>query len=210
MNTRLAKLHTAKYNGFTYSGFYETDLTNLRENTAIKNLKDQVGADTVVAIIGSDFNQFAACGAAYVQTYPGCSTTPQSNCGVGVNFKNFSYSISTQFCAIWDDTFTHEIGHNMGANHVQDELPSSWVTSIVNNGYPDAFGHRVSGFKSIMSISSPTTARRLYFSNPNVQVGGTDTGVINSRNNARVIDQLTPTMSNFGTQSDLIFEDGFE
>lgn len=210
MNTRLTKFHTAKYNGFSYSGFYETDLNNLRLNSAINSLRSQVGADTVVAIIGSNFSQFAACGVAYVQTYPGCSTTPQSNCGVGTNFKDFAYSISTQFCSIWDDTFTHEIGHNMGANHVQDELPSGWVTGVVNNGFPDAFGHRVSTFKSIMSITGPTTARRLNFSNPNVQVGGNNTGIVNSRNNASVIDQLTPAMSLFGTRPDLIFKNGFE
>jgi hypothetical protein len=210
MNTRFTKFHTAKYNGFVYSGDYEVDLQNLRTNTAIKNLRNQVGADNVIAIIGSDFNQFGACGVAYVQTYPGCSTTPQAGCGVGTSFKEFSYAIATQFCSIWDDTFTHELGHNMGANHVQDELPSGWATSVVNNGYPDAFGHRVGTFKSIMSITGPTTARRLNFSNPNIQVDGNNTGVLNSRNNARVIDQLTPVMSNFGVRPDLIFENGFE
>jgi|SRR5690606_11822244 len=211
MNTRLTKFHTAKYNGFSYSGSYRIDLKNLKNNTAIKNLRNQVGADTVVAIIGSDFNQFAACGVAYVQTYPGCSQTdPVPGCYVGSAFKESSYAISTEFCSIWDDTFTHEIGHNMGANHVQDELPSGWATGVVNNGFPDAFGHRVSAFKSIMSITGPTTARRLNFSNPNVQVGGNNTGIVNSRNNARVIDQLTPAMSLFGTRPDLIFKDGFE
>lgn len=210
MNTRLTKFHTAKYNGFVYSGDYETDLENLVANVSIQNLRDQVGADTVIAIIGSDFIQFQACGVANVQTYPGCSTTPQAGCAPGTAFKEFSYSISTQFCAIWDDTFTHEIGHNMGANHVQDELPSGWASSVIANGYPDAFGHRVSLFKSIMSISGDTEARRLNFSNPGVQVDGNNTGILNSRNNARVIDLLTPVMSGYYTRPDLIFENGYE
>ncbi|VAW48539.1 hypothetical protein MNBD_GAMMA03-2163 [hydrothermal vent metagenome] len=210
MNTRITKFHTAKYNGFTYSGDFRTDLLNLQENISIKNLRNQVGADTVIAIIGDDFDEFEACGVARVQTAPGCSDTPVPGCGIGPLFKEFSYAITTQFCAIWDDTFTHELGHNMGANHVQDELTPSWVTSVVNNGFPDAFGHRTNGFKSIMSITGPTTARRLNFSNPNVQVSGVNTGVVNSRHNARIIDQLTPAMSNFGVRPDLIFEDGFE
>lgn len=210
MNTRLTKFHTAKYNGFSYSGDYLIDLRNLTNDLAVQAVRDQVGADTVIAIIGSDFDQFAACGVANVQTFPGCTTTPIAGCGVGTNFKNYSYSISTRFCAIWDDTFTHELGHNMGANHVQDELTTSWVNSIVNNGYPDAFGHKIGSFKSIMSISGTTTARRLHFSNPNVQVNGLDTGVLNSRNNAKIIDQLTPVMANYRTRPDLIFEDGFE
>jgi len=210
MNTTLTRFHTAKYNGFVYSGDYLVDLSNLTNNTAIQTLRNQVGADTVIAIIGSDFNQFGACGVANVQTYPGCSSPPISGCGVGSNFNSYSYAISTQFCAVWDDTFTHELGHNMGANHVQDELPAGWDASVVGNGFPDAFGHRTGVFKSIMSITGPTTARRLNFSNPNVQVDGNNTGVLNSRNNAGLIDQLTPVMSNYRTRPDLIFIDGFE
>lgn len=211
MNTRLTRFHTAKYNNFVYTGSFRTDLKNLKDDPAIKTTRNQVGADTVIAIIGSDFNQFQACGVAYVQTFPGCSQTdPVPNCNVGIDFKESSYAISTEFCAIWDDTFTHELGHNMGANHVQDELPSGWETGVVGNGYPDAFGHRVSTFKSIMSISGTTTARRLNFSNPSVQVNGNNTGVLNSRNNARIIDLLTPAMSGFNIRPDLIFENGFE
>lgn len=210
MNTRLTKFHTAKYNGFVYSGDYETDLENLVINVSIQNLRTQVGADTVIAIIGNDFSQFQVCGIANVQTYPGCSTTPQAGCASGTAFKEFSYAITTQFCAIWDDTFTHELGHNMGANHVKDELPPDWAASVVSNGYLDAFGHRTGLFKSIMSITGPTTARRLNFSNPNIQVDGNNTGILNLRNNARVIDLLTPVMSNYYTRPDIIFENGFE
>ncbi|VAW46440.1 hypothetical protein MNBD_GAMMA02-1811 [hydrothermal vent metagenome] len=210
MNTRLTKFHTAKYNGFVYSGDFGTDLENLVENVPIQNLRNQVGADTVVAIIGNDFDEFAACGVANVQTALGCSTVAIPGCAPGAAFEEFSYSITTQFCSIWDDTFTHELGHNMGANHVQDELMTSWASGVINNGYPDAFGHRVGGFKSIMSISGDTTARRLNFSNPNVQVNGSNTGILNSAYNARVIDQLTPAMSNFNTRPDIIFINGFE
>src|SRR5690554_1977229 len=213
MNTRLTKFHTAKYNGFSYSGSFGTDLLNFKNNVAIKNLRNQVGADTTIALIGNDFNQFEACGVAYVQTFPGCSKiNPVPGCNAGTVFKESSYAMVTEFCSIWDDAFTHEIGHNMGANHVNDffQLPAGWANSVINNGFPDAFGHEVSTFKSIMAVSDPTTARRLNFSNPDVQVNGVNTGVTNSTNNARVIDLLTPVMSNFATRPDLIFADGFE
>ncbi len=217
INTSVTKFHTAKYNGFVYSGQFFIDLRNLRENIAIRNLRNQVGADSVVAFIGNDFNQFIACGTAYVQSYPGCSdleSLPQ--CANGTAFKEFSYAITSEFCSVWDDTFTHELGHNMGANHVDissgsdPELTSPWIQAVKANGFIDAFGHRTSGFQSIMSVKRPTTARRLYFSNPNIQVNGMNTGVNSTRHNARVIDQLTPVMSNYGTRPDLIFINGFE
>ncbi len=211
MNTRLTRFHTAKYNGFTYTGNFTTQLASLKNNLAISNLRDQVGADTVIAIIGHNPPLFGACGVAYVQTYPGCSANdPQAGCAVGASFKASSYSIATEFCAIADDTFTHELGHNMGANHAPGESGSSWDLAVINNGYPDAFGHRTIGFKSIMSISPPTSARLLHFSNPNVQFNGINTGISGSRNNANLIDQLTPVMSNFGTRPDSLFSDGFE
>lgn len=221
MSTVVTKFHTAKYDNFVYAGNgqYFIDLRNLRQNTAIKNLRNQVGADTVIAFIGNDFNAFGACGAAYVQTYPGCTDLETVSCGVGVNFKEYSYAITTEFCSIWDDTFTHELGHNMGANHVDiagtnPELTSQWIQAVRTNGFPDAFGHRTTGFKSIMSVfntpSNPTSARRLYFSNPNIQADGINTGVLDTRNNARLIDQLTPVMSNYATRPDLIFMNGFE
>jgi hypothetical protein len=208
MNTRLTKFHTAKYNGFSYSGNFRVDLRNLKNDAVVQNLRTQVGADTVIAIIGNDFSQFEVCGTAYTQSLPECSTVdPQPGCGVGVNFNDFSYSILAEFCTIWDDSFTHEIGHNMGANHVQGQNGPNWDNNVV---YQDAFAHTTSRFNTLMTINNPTTARRLNFSNPNVQINGTNTGIVNFRDNARVIDLLTPAMSNFRTRPDLIFENGFE
>jgi len=76
------------------------------------------------------------------------------------------------------------------------------VTKVIEDQY--------SGFKTLMAISNPTTARRMNFSNPSVQINGTSSGILNFRNNGRLIDQLTPAMTNFGTRPDLIFESGFE
>ena len=118
----------------------------------------------------------------------------------------------TTACAIDDDTFTHELGHLMGANHSRSDFQYqlSWIQDVVANGYPEAFGYQQSTFYSIMSIQSVFT-RRLFFSNPAVTVeGGIPTGVSGTRHNQLTIDALSPTMAGFRERPDLIFEDGFE
>lgn len=207
-NTRVTKFHTAKLNGYSLSGSgFLIDLRNFRQLVSLQQLRDQVNADIVTGIIESDFNSFGACGAAPVQTFPTCGVDP--NCGVGADYENFAYNLVTQFCTIWDDTFTHEMGHMMGANHARDEMTVSDRDSIINNGFPEAFARRTGSFKSIMSVTQPTTARRLYFSNPNVTVDGNITGINGQAYNLNVIDSLTPVMSNFRI-SDVLFKNGFE
>ncbi len=217
MNTRITRFHTAQYIGFQYSGVDGEfqDLRNLKNDTTVQITRNLVGADVVVAVVGNNFTLFSACGVAYVQTYPTCSDeVPVPGCNVGPAFNSSAYSITTEFCAIWDDTFTHELGHNLGANHVLGESGAAFENAVINNNYPDAFGFRSSRFKSIMSIfnttSNPTTARRLYFSNPNVVVDGAPIGTTANANNAKVIDDLSPVVSNFRARPDVIFINGFE
>lgn len=97
----------------------------------------------------------------------------------------------------------------MGANHRFSEMQIPFRNAVVNNGFPDAFGHSDQSFRSIMSIEN-VTSRRLYFSNPAVLADGIPTGVTGSANNTATIDLLTPTMSTFRNRPDLIFASGFE
>ena len=212
--TRIVKIHTAKLTGFSLSGDAHGDLQNFRAINSVKTLRTQVGADMVSGIIESDFGQFVACGISHNQTVPDCTRDGVPGCGVGMAFDDFAYDLITQFCAIWDDTFTHEAGHLMGGNHARDEQTITQVNAVVNNGFSDAFAWRNGTiFKSILSVENdltPTTARRLYFSNPDVSVNNVATGVSNTANNRRVIDSLTPVMATFRSRPDLIFVDGFE
>ncbi|MCF6299730.1 MAG: hypothetical protein L3J52_01190 [Proteobacteria bacterium] len=213
-NTRVTKFFTAKLNGLVPDGDPFGDLTIFSELTAINNLRNQVGADVVTgmlrnAVFGGDF---PTCGVAYVQTHPTCSSIPPlpPGCGVGIPFDPYAYNLVAQNCAIFDDTFTHELGHLMGGNHVKSQLPAGWADAVINNGFPDAFGRILPNiFASIMSIDFDTP-RRLYFSNPDVTIGVVATGITGLMNNARVIDQLSPVMSDYRTRPDLIFENGFE
>ncbi|MCF6300864.1 MAG: M12 family metallo-peptidase, partial [Proteobacteria bacterium] len=219
-NTRVTKFFTAKLNGFTVTGDPRADRNTLRDLASLNALRDQVGADVVTGMTRNAVagGLMRVCGIAHVQTYPGCdSFPPLPGCGVGAAFNGFAYNLVAQNCAIFDDTFTHELGHLMGGNHpnVPGQLSASWAAAVINNGFPDAFGRIIpEDFASIMSIDFDTN-RRLYFSNPDVTVeipdGGTvSTGITDSMDNARVIDQLSPAMSVYRERPDLIFSHGFE
>ncbi|MCF6319921.1 MAG: hypothetical protein L3J83_11735 [Proteobacteria bacterium] len=113
-------------------------------------------------------------------------------------------------CAIDNNTFIHEVGHMMGGNHVENtnQLPQTWIDDIINNTiYADAFAQSQSSFDTVMSTLN---SRRKYFSNPNVALNGLPTGVTGTKNNARIIDELSPVMAAYRTRPDLIFINGFE
>lgn len=200
---------TARLTGLALTGDPVGDLDALRLSSTVSILRSQTGTDLVVAIVQNSGSAFPACGIANVQTYPGCfSASP--GCGVGTAFYAYAHSLVAADCAIWNDSFTHEIGHLMGGNHTRSQLNPSDVAAIVGNGFPDPFAKLVPGtFASIMSIDF-NTPRRLYFSNPQVVVNGVSTGNLGSEDNARIVDLLTPVMEGFEQRPDEIYADGFE
>jgi|GEM_PF-3598377 len=209
-NTRVYKVYTARLHGFVLTGNIRNDRNTFRTNLSVIISRNIVGADIATLMVENYSSDFNACGVAYVQTYPQCDSVPQAGCDVGADFANFAFSIVSQQCAIFDDTFTHEIGHLLGGNHVQSQLLNSWSNSIINNGYPEAFGKIVPNvFASIMSIDFDTP-RRLYFSNPDVTVNGVSSGDSATKNNASIIDNLSPAMEDFRISRDLIFQNGFD
>lgn len=215
-NTRVYKLHTAKLHNFQLTGNARNDRNSFQSNLYVNVFRNIVGADTVTLMLEDPSISFRYCGIAYVQTYPQCDNVPQAGCDDGEDFANYAFNMVSQHCAILDDTFTHELGHLFGGNHADirtggnSQLPDGWADEVIGNGYPDAFAELVDGtFASIMSIDFDTP-RRLYFSNPNVSVNGVPTGEINTKNNAKIVDDLSPTMSNFRTRMDYIFGNGFE
>lgn len=211
-NTRVYKLYTYQLHGFTLTGDVRADREALRSDLYVNIFRNIVGADTVTLMVENYSSLFQYCGFAYVQTHPQCDSVPQIGCGDGGDFMNYAFNMVSQQCAIFDDTFTHELGHLFGANHVNilSQLPPQWGDNVINNGYPEAFGELVDNvFASIMSTNFDTP-RRLYFSNPFINVNGVPTGSLNSKYNAKIIDDLSPTMSNFRTRMDHIFKNGFE
>ncbi len=95
-------------------------------------------------------------------------------------------------------TVTHELGHNLSAEH--DVYPSV----ARSNRVPDAAGlvNLAAQWRTVMAYvdactSAGLTCNRIpYFSNPNVAYNGAPTGTPTA-NNARVITAYAPTVANF-------------
>ncbi len=215
--TGINLFYTAKLNGFNLTGNPINDRKKFKNLLSVKTLRNQVNADFVSAIVRNatnDFGLFPACGISYVQSAPGCSgSAPDPNCSWGDDFNDFAYNLIAQNCAIWNDTFTHELGHLLGGNHINNGIQitnTNYVNAVINNGFPSAFAHIINGhFASILSIDF-NTPRRLYFSNPLNFVDGIATGRNPDRNNAQVARNLAWYMQDFRPLPDLIFNNGFE
>ena len=92
-------------------------------------------------------------------------------------------------------TFAHEIGHNMGASHAQDQGGSAGAE-------PAAFGWRFTGsdgksYRTLLSYQkNPGEDRIPYYSNPAVKYQGTATGTATA-NNAGTLTKTAPKVAGY-------------
>ena len=96
-----------------------------------------------------------------------------------------SFSVASIQSSVSSNTFTHEIGHNLGAAHDVDNAD-------VDDGlFPYSYGYRFTAtnnqkYRTIMAYSDGDSQIN-YFSNPLVSYQGTPTGVSNSTDNAKTL-----------------------
>jgi hypothetical protein len=85
------------------------------------------------------------------------------------------------------------MGHNMGSHH----NPENGGTAV----FPYGYGHYVNGsYRTVMSYVDPCSSgcvRRPYFSSPNIIYLGQPTGIHNSRDNARSINNTADVIANY-------------
>lgn len=162
-----------------------SDLGDARNNTTLQNLRSQSEADLVTLLSDGDY-----CGCGYIQRHPDPA------------FAELAYQVTSADCAVGNLTLAHEWGHNLGMEHD----PANGVEDPADASYPYAYGHFVDGqFRTIMSYASECEngcSRRGYFSNPDVQFAGMDTGIDNERNNAEVARQTAPIVRDFYVRED--------
>ena len=191
-NTAYADSHIAAQLRLVYSGelsFTEAtgniagDLTKLAGNgdgalDSVHTLRNQYGAD-VVSLIGTGYTEGSgACGIGYLMTT------------VSTSFASSAFNVVDQACAAGNLSLAHEIGHNEGLHH--DPANASG-----QGAFPYAYGYQDPGgaFRTVMSYGMST--RIPYFSNPNILYGGKPTGVANTQDNARALNNTAATVAAF-------------
>lgn len=179
VRARLHLIHTEEA-PIADSGNASSDLTNVRTSTSVAALRNQYGADLVALIV----NRTSACGVGYLQRVP------------GPGFERLAYQVTARGCAVGNLTFAHEFGHNQGCEHdpANGNDPS-------RASFPYAFGHFHSGsYRTVMSYSNQCTGgcrRAPFISNSNVSNNGLATGILDQRENYRVINNTSGIVADF-------------
>ena len=172
---RVRLVHSQEF-VYTETTSASTDLSNLRNNASIQQLRDTHKADLVAEIS----EVAGVCGIGYLM-------------GAATGNPNNGFTVTARSCAVGNLSFAHELGHNMGSQHNPEN--GSGPT------YPYGFGHYINGsYRTVMSYSDPCAAgcvRRPYFSNPNVVYLSAATGIEGARDNARSINNTADVISNY-------------
>lgn len=127
------------------------------------------------------------------------------------DFESSAFSVVRRNQLVFD-TFSHELGHNMGCHHAVGDGDAA-SGDICNRGdglYDDSHGWRWTGtdnklYRSIMAYPAPgvNTLSTPHFSNPNISFQGRPTGRTLSlpnntgENNARTFNLSAQTVANF-------------
>lgn len=180
IDTRLELVYVGLVS-YQESGSISTDLSRLRSTSdgfmdEVHGIRNNTNADLVALLsVANDF-----CGVAYLMT------------NLSTGFASSAFSVTAYQCAVSNLTFAHELGHNMGCAHDRDNAGTAL--------FPYSYGHRWTTTggqlrRSVMAYAPGS--RRPFFSNPNVLDGGAPTGVANSEDNARSINEASFTLANF-------------
>ena len=159
---------------------YSSIVNSIRTNATIATMRNSAKADLVSLVLSSSSSS-ALCGIGFLTAS-----------------SSFGFTVVNFGCAIGNLTFAHELGHNMGCQHNPEN-----GASASSGAFPFSFGHfEVNNFRTIMSTASPNNPcgncnRVPFFSNPDVKIGKTSTGVANQRDNARTINERAGIVANF-------------
>lgn len=136
-----------------------TDPTD-RHLAKTQRLREKLGADLVAVIMRRNTE---LCGLAWLAG---------ARAGVQPDDADGAFSLTAWRCLI-NDTLAHELGHNMGAQHSRFDPISSQL-----GAYDYSFGHRVVlKFRTLMTYRCDFCTPVLHYSNPDVVVDGSPTGV---------------------------------
>lgn len=166
--------------------------------TALRAARDQYGGDLVSLIRPHRSPEQNGCGIAWLLGAGGSAITAAKDAAFGYSVVSVGIDLDESdsknyLCS--DDTLAHELGHNMGQVHNQENATTSGAHAY-SYGYREA---STSGFHTIMAYPLPSSAQAsiLNFANPNVSVNGRTTGVSSTSDNARSMNQTMPLVASF-------------
>jgi hypothetical protein len=147
----------------------------------VQGLRDTYAADLVVMLVNNVDPNYA--GIAWLMG-PGWDTH---------GFEPYAYSVVTDFWYSNFYVFGHEMGHNMGAQH--DRAHSGGNPGA----YPYSYGYCLPGnvYHTIMAYNGPCTITINYWSNPAITYAGVATGVTDSEDNHRTLNNTAPVVAQF-------------
>lgn len=209
MRVRLVKTLQVNYPDNTDNGDALESLTGYRAGDdggpidvdpafkALREARDETGADLVSLVRAFRTPENAGCGIAWL--IGGGET------GIVQADEPFGYSVvsdgtdldeeddNTYFCR--EETLAHELGHNMGQAHNEDDSSTTGVHAY-SYGYRETSS---SGFYTVMAYPQTDGDQFSirYFANPSVKFSGRATGVANKADNVRSMNQVMRTVAQF-------------
>lgn len=163
----------------------------------LRDARDETGADLVSLVRAFRTPENNGCGIAWLIGGDGSGITKED--------APFGYSVvsdgtdldeddnNSYFCR--EETLAHEMGHNMGQAHNEDDSDSAGVHAY-------SYGYRESsstGFYTVMAYpqSDGDQFSIRHFANPSVKYSGRATGVANKSDNVRSMSQTMPIIATF-------------
>lgn len=138
-----------------------TDLTDASDIalTQVPAWRSKYGADLVTLVRPFDKTYMTSCGVGWVNGGGGDSFDP----AYGYSVVSYGKSVDGQKYLCSDYTFTHELGHNMGAAHDR-KTQNEYSPTSYSGAYPYSYGYGYAGtFGTVMSYIDPRIGK---FSNP--------------------------------------------
>jgi len=214
-NVRLVKTVLVNYPDATSNSSALEELTGFKAPStqttpnaafsALRAARDQYGADLVSLVRKFNDPENDGCGIAWL--------IGGARSGIDQSDQFFGYSVvsdgrdagtdgKTYFCR--DETFAHELGHNMGSAHDRDtsDGDDNVLRSNEYGVYDYSFGYKTTAvagnFYTIMAYGDSGQTRYRVFSNPRINTcGGYACGIANQADNARSLSQTIPTVAVF-------------
>lgn len=167
----------------------------------LRNARETYGGDLVTLVRAFRDPENDGCGIAWL--------LGSGRSGIDTSRAPYGYSIvsdgrdqgadgKTYFCR--EETFAHELGHNMGSQH---DLSTATDSGVVSYGaYSYSFGYKTGSttgnFYTVMAYGDSGQVSYRVFSNPAVTFcGGRACGVANQADNSRSLRQTLPIIAAF-------------